>query len=29
MKHSTMEIRNEMYKILCGYLKEAGLWDKS
>lgn len=28
MKHSTLEIRNEMYEILCGYLKEAGLWDK-
>lgn len=28
MKHSDIGIRKEMFDILCGYIKEAGLWDK-
>ena len=28
MKHSDLKIRKEMFKILCDFIKEAGLWDK-
>ena len=28
MKHSDLEIRKEMFEILCEFIKEAGLWGK-
>ena len=28
MKHSDLEIRKEMFEILCEFIKDAGLWDK-
>jgi hypothetical protein len=28
MKHSDLDIRNELYLILCDLLKKANLWDK-